>query len=360
MVEVVERYRKIAREYVKALEDVRETKRKVMEAIIKYLIANSYDLSKCTELAISRELGLPRSIVRSILSELVDKQILEMKSAGNVKPYVFTRVGIGAALDYLGLSFTREELHELLSAKEKVVKKSFGFMSGCPFISRKRKEGYLIRYRGCGADLCLDTLVKRFFEYLNFNGKLRERFEKVKQALGDEVLEELELLLPEFKSMEKLIYPSLPILPLGFSILLRNILDKVDELPPSEIKQKIIEEFEKHLKTILNKLKSFASLLEERGYEGLHKSFENIEPIHYKLILSDEKPVYRFHDEYLWATTLALRETCKIAQKIGVSKDLISDALLIADILDTALENKYRGRNIEKMKLIKWYTNIRK
>lgn len=358
---VAEKYRETAREYVKALETVKEARRKVAEAIIKYLIANSHDLNKCTELAISRELGLPRSIVRSILSELADMHVVEAKTAGNVKPYVFTQVGIGAAIDYLGLTFTKEEIRQLLGAKEEeVAEKRAGFISGCPFISRKVKGGYLRRYRGCGADLCLDTLVKRFFEYVNADtGKSGERTEKIKQAFGEDLLQELELLLPEFKSYEKLKYPPLPALPPGFNTLFQKIYDKIDQLAPDEIRKEVAAEIENDIKNVLNKLKKFASLLEELGYEGLRQHFKNITPTCNVLLLSTQKPDYKFHDEYLWATTLALRETCKIAQKLGASQKLIKEALLLAEALDTALEKRYRGKRAEKAGLLEWYAKTK-
>jgi len=353
---VLEKYKEVAHRYVKAMESLREARRELAEIIIKYLIANSAELSKCTELAISKNLGLPRSIVRSILSELVDKHILEVKGMGNVKPYTFTKVGIGAALDWMDLSFTREEINELLRAKE--TEKLTGCICASPLVSKKVNDKPVARYRGCDADLCLDTLVKRFLECVGNDSK--KMSEKIKTAFGEDVLRELELLLPELKAFEKLIYDLwIPGIPFGLEWAFRGIIGKLDRLPVEDIKRAVVSEYEKALKSILNRLKKFASLLEELGYEGLHKHFEGKKYVYYKLEGVEEgKPKFRFHDAYLWATTLALREGCVVGEKLGVDPNLINEARSLADALDLALERKYRGVKVEGLRLIEWYKSL--
>ena len=347
-------YRKIAQEYIRALESVKEAKRKLTEVIIKYLIANSIDLSNCTELAISKNLGLPRSIVRSILSELVDKLILRVENLGNIKPYVFTSCGIGGALDLLHISFTKEELHELLGAKES--KEIKGALHGAPLVYDQINGKTIARYRGYAADLCLDTLVKRFLEFVEaYEADLNKRRERVVKAFSEKRLKELNLMLPELKAFEKLVQTSwTPGIPFIFGEILRESVREIDNLPPEGVRKIVRERYEEMLKKALSKLKRFAFVLEKLGYEGLHEYFKDKVPISYRLIVSGEKPQYGFRDEYLWATTLALREGCRVAEKLGVDRKLISEAKLIADILDIALEKKYRGIEIEGIGLMEW------
>ncbi len=349
-------YRQIAQEYIKALESVKEAKRKLTEVIIKYLIANSIDLSNCTELAISKNLGLPRSIVRSILSELVEKHILRVEGIGNIKPYVFTDCGIGGALDLLHISFTRKELHDLLETKES--EKVKGAIYGVPLICDKINGRPVARYRGYAADLCLDTLVKRFLEFLEaYEVDLDKRKEKIVKAFGEKTLRELNLMLPELKAFEKLMQASwTPGLPSIFGIFpeMKNSLKEIDNLTPEEVKKVVIKRYEEMLKEALGKFKKFAFILEKLGYEGLHEYFKNKVPIYYRIDVPGEQPKYGFRDEYLWAATLALREGCKIAEKLGVDSSLIKEAKMLADILDIALEKKYRGIEVESMNLMEW------
>jgi len=56
----------------------------------------------------------------------------------------------------------------------------------------------------------------------------------------------------------------------------------------------------------------------------------------------------------LWATTLALRNGCKVAEKLGVDEKLLERALKLSDILDAAVEKEYQGREKEGP-LEDWY-----
>ena len=349
----MESLKKAAQEYVKAIESVREARKRLAEVIIKYLIATD-DLTKCTELAISQNLGLPRSVVRSILTEL-SEHVLEVREFGRAKVYMFSKVGIGAALDYMGLQFTREEINELLRARE--VKGAHRFRGiYTPLVAMKGDDGKPVcRFRGYAADLCLDTLVKRFLYLLleEIEVKVETVTKKLKAAFGERGLKELELLAPESSAFQKLIEPVSKQLFLH-EWLIRGIADQLAEMPPDEIRRAIVKEFETALKRVITMLKRFGSMLERMGYEGLHKYFKGRKPIAYRLSGIEAKPDYRFHDEYVWATTLALREGCVMAEKLGVNPELIKEARLLADILDIALEKKYRGAEAEGLSLMEW------
>ena len=112
----VERLRDIGEEYARLESRLRELKRRLYDVIIKYLIANSAFRDKCTELGISENLGLKRSVVRRVLKELVDAHILYYVEIGRSKPYSI--LSIGSALDRGYVSFTKREIQELLAVKE--------------------------------------------------------------------------------------------------------------------------------------------------------------------------------------------------------------------------------------------------
>jgi len=110
-----------------------------------------------------------------------------------------------------------------------------------------------------------------------------------------------------------------------------------------------------YLNYVIRKLKKFASFLEERGYEGLHDFLRGRQA--YQSISVGGKlptPDWRFHDEYIWATTLALRDGCKIGEKLGANHNLLREAGQLADALDLALERKYRGIEAEGSNTMEW------
>jgi len=335
--------RAAASHYSKALESVAQARKKLTEVMIKYIIANGIDLGKCTELSISENLGLPRSVVRSILLDLVEEKVLKVSEYGNTKPYMLSETGLGIALDWMGLSFTRAEVNALLASKEAEELK--GMLLGSPLVFSETDEKRIARYRGIAADQCLGTLVGRFFEYIE-----EDFYEKLRKAFDEKILKELELLNPELIAFERLVAPPPPI-----GEWAREKLQELDDNASSEdIRKVIIESYEKNLEYVIRKLKKFATILEEMGYEGLHKHFKGKTPSREVLIKEKSVPEYRFHDEYLWATTLALREGCKIGQKIGANPELLKEALLLADVLDIALEKKYRGAKAEGLSLMEW------
>jgi len=66
-------------------------------------------------------------------------------------------------------------------------------------------------------------------------------------------------------------------------------------------------------------------------------------------------PDWQFHDEFLWATTLALRDGCKLGEKLGANPNLLREARQLTDVLDLALERKYKGVT-EELKLLECTT----
>jgi ribosomal protein S25 len=337
----VEDFKRVARKYVEAMAAIEEVKEELKKLIIKYVVAN-VDIGKCTEYAISENLGLPRSIVRNILLELSAEGILKAEEVGNAKPYVLTEMGIGIAIDWLNLSFTRKELNELLAAKEAER------LDGMPRVSWGASDiingKSVVRYRNYAADICLTTLIRRFLSYMH--DPLTPKLEK---AFGKQTIKELFLLYPEIGSFEKLLETLYPIK------WITELYEVCEEASAEDVKRIVIDAYEKVLKKVLEKFKRFSRLLEDAGYEGLHEILNQKKvPFIYYSTKGEKEPKYVFRDEYLWASTLALREGCKVGEKMGVNPELLKEAMTLADILDIALEKKYRGVKNEGLSLMEW------
>jgi len=281
--------------------------------------------------------------VRSVLLDLVDEYILEVRDAGNTKPYAFTFVGIGAAIDWLGLRFTKDEVHELLSTKETGKLEGMFMGSGASDeIDGKQIE----RFRGVAANKCLEALIGRFLDYTELDDKIEEAF-------GKQTLRELGLLTPETVSFEMLIATS----PFPAMWMNRDLQYLDETVSTEDVRRTVVQTYERDLKYAISRLRKFASLLEERGYKGMHVLFMGKVPSHqvYSKRGQTRPPGdFRFNDAYLWATTLALRDGCKIGEKIGADSTILEEARTLADVLDVALERKYAGMKAEGQNLMDW------
>lgn len=205
----------------------------------------------------------------------------------------------------------------------------------------------LTRYRGNPAATCLETLTGRFMDFVD-----ESLDEKLKEAFGDQTLKRLDLLLPELRSFETVIASS----PFPAAWITKELQGKEEKISAEVIKRTIIETYERNLKFALRRLRKFAFLLEDKGYEGMHASFKGKVPHHNVEFRGNTPPSsgWRFHDEYLWATTLAIREGCKIGDEIGADPNLLKDVRTLTDVLDIALERKYAGTKTEGLNLMDW------
>ena len=336
----VERLRDIGEEYARLESRLRELKRRLYDVIIKYLIANSAFRDKCTELGISENLGLKRSVVRRVLKELVDAHILYYVEIGRSKPYSI--LSIGSALDRGYVSFTKREIQELLAVKEikKEVLRNVFFEVGVSI------EG-AYRYRGRSDSQVLNVLTRRFFDYV-----YADIYEKFYKKLGGKEMG-LDRLLPESVSFKNLYEASLLKIP-GAGLL---------HVPPDTPIDKALEYsrryVEEKLKTVLAGFKMFVEMLENMGYDGLVEWSRDKQVRTDTVLLKDEKIERKFRKEYVWAATLMLRDSCRFAKEAGIDPDLIKEALELADMLDLAVEKEYRGKNVEKLSLKEWYLKQR-
>jgi hypothetical protein len=346
----LEDFKKLGERYSLAIKTLDDIKRDLSEAVIKYVIANSYTPKKCTESAIAEALGIPRSTIRNVLSDLTKKEpILEFQDYGTIKPYKLR--GIGYAIDRNYLSFSKEEIKLLLGAKQ-LSKRLSGVTIGYPQVQMDLPNGKtVVRYRGPAADLCLERLIQRFYGYM-----ATKIDKKISKIYGEETSRELDLLAPEMKAFEKTVTPqTIASFPGIGSILSKDLLDLVPETSIKEIRDYLKESMKGQLQYVQKKLEIFENLLEEMGYDGVLAYFKDHIPSEERYIGSYPPFDYRFRNEYLWATTLALREGCSIAEKIGVDSEFLDKLITKIKALDLALEEKYQGKEKEKQSVIEWY-----
>lgn len=336
----MEDMKRLAEKYRSAIESIREVKSQLSSVIIKYLLLNSVDLKKCTELAISENLGIPRGTVRRVLFELSppNEPVLECHDLGTIKPYAV--VSIGYAIDRGHVSFTRKELQEILSIKESP--KPF------PLAADTSVRGGR-RYLTPGAAKCYSTFVARFYSYLPAAGV----YKKISEAYSPEKIEKLELLLPELSAFSKAIGYHAIVQPWSSSDLI--FLGR--DASPEDIRGEVKKRWEREIRFVLNRLETFANSLEDTGYKGTIEEF-GVPKVQIDWIGGPEHPPAdrTLKKEYLWATTMALRNGCKIGEKLGVDPNLLKRATRLSNILDEAVEKEYRGEDVNGA-LETWFTS---
>jgi len=334
--------------YASAVKALEEVKGELLDAVIKYIIANSYLPKRCTESAIVEALGIPRSIIRRVLTDLTEEPVLRIEDYGTIKPYSLE--GIGYAIDRNYVSFGREEIKELLGAKDMSKRIKDQPTIGYPQIQRDLPDGrVVVRYRGPAANRCLERLTGRFSGYMGANIDAR-----LSDAFGEETINDLELLCPEIEAFGKTVgVPSF----LG-TLLSKELIDVDPQSPAEEVRRSLIAAIEAQLQFVSKRLEAFARLLEEKGYDGTIEHFKDHIPSEERYVGENYPPFdYRFRNEYLWATTLALREGCAVAEKIGADAKLLKGLRKLADSLDLALEHKYRGKEREGLSLAEWFNS---
>jgi len=172
-----------------------------------------------------------------------------------------------------------------------------------------------------------------------------------KKAFGEQVYRELNLLIPEMRAFEKTVTPPSV---LG-DLIGRKLMDIDPERSPQEIKNLLKATFEGQLMFVQRWLETFSELLEEKGYKGTLEHFKDHVPSE-ELYVGNYPPFdYRFRNEYLWASTLALREGCIVAEKIEVDPKLLQKLRKLTDALDAAVEENYQGKEKEGLSLEEWY-----
>ncbi len=345
----MENIKRVSEKYASAMEALEGVRRELSDAIIKYIIANSYRPKTCTESAIVESLGIPRSTIRRVLADLtVEEPVLKIQDYGTIKPYSLE--GIGYAIDRNYVSLNRKEIKELLGAKELTERVKNEPTLGYPQVQMDLPDGKtVVRFRGPAADLCLERLIQRFQGYMATNVD-----EKLSEAYSEKTSRELDLLVPEMQAFEKTVAPSSLSSFLG-TVLSKELIDIDPQSSIEGIKKSLKSAIEGQLNYVSNKLEAFAKILEQRGYKGTLEHFEDHIPSEERYVGNYPPFDYRFRNEYLWATTLALREGCIVAEKIGADLKLLQRLRKLADVLDVAVEKGYQGREKEGLSLEEWF-----
>jgi len=340
--------KKLAEKYSAALETIKEVKSRLTGVIIKYLLLNSSELKKCSELAISENLGVPRGTIRKVLQDLSQELALEYEDLDTIKPYIVKSIGYSVDRGYV--SFTKDELQEILKVKEVQTQEFAGYVHYHTGVSQKVDDKPLTRYLTPGAAKCYETFVGRFYSYLH----AAEVNEKLQKAYDPETQKQLGLLMPELSTFRiatdfRFLSP-LPVWSSSELILLGP------EATPQDLKESVKKKWEQEIEFVLDRLETFANNLIELGYKGTTKKLgepkikiDYYSGADYPPIITEE-----FRKEYLWATTMALRNGCRIAEKLGVEKNLIERAMRRSDILDKAVEKEYEGKEQQGL-LEDWY-----
>ncbi|MFB0502391.1 MAG: hypothetical protein ACETWE_00985 [Candidatus Bathyarchaeia archaeon] len=345
----MENVRKVAEKYASAMKALEDVKRDLSDAIIKYIIANSYRPKTCTETAIVEALGIPRSTIRRVLADLTEEEpVLKVEDYGTIKPYSLE--GIGYAIDRNYVSFSRKEIRELLTARELPERVRDEPTLGHPQVQMDLPDGKtVVRYRGPAADLCLERLIQRFYGYM-----ATDLDEKLARAYGEQTSRELTLLAPEMQAFEKTVRPHTLASFLG-GVLSKELMGIDPDSSLEEIKELLKAAVEAELQYVQKRLESFAQLLDDKGYKGTLDHFKDHIPSEERYV-GDYPPFdYHFRNEYLWATTLALREGCIVAEKIGADLELLQRLRKLADALDISVEENYQGKEKAGLSLEEWF-----
>jgi len=332
---------RIVEEYEKLRKRVEELRRELYGVIIKYLIQNSAFPDKCTELAISNNLKLKRSTVRKILQELEEARVIEYEEIGRMKVYKVS--SICWALDTGYVSFTKEEIHRIFGIKKSKERE----IEIGRFGQGVTKEG-VIKYRGRGESWGLEGLASRFFNYLNVYLLGKDAILKIMEVIPNGYW-----YIPESWSLNKLHEAASPVPHLKLIPDPKILLDR------EKVKEVLREEVSQKIKSIVTLLEEFALILEKIGYQKFVEWSATCPIYAHKTTIKGIEADTSFKKEYLWGVTLMLREACKFARVVGVKEDLIKRALNLADMLDLAVEEEYRGKEVEGLSLEEWYKSRR-
>lgn len=298
----------MAERYVDTVRELENVKGKLSDTVIKYLIANSYFPRRCTESAIIESLGMPRRVIHKILADLTNKSILRVEYYNVEKKYV---------------TFTKEEITDLFGTKEIPMRVTDEPTFGTPEVQYDVSDTKTItRYRGPAADRCLEKFIQKFYEHT-----ASDMLSRLNKIFGKERSLELQLLAPEMTAFEK----TVTVQSFFGTALFKEMMGIYFKMDTEQIRDLLKNAAEKQLLFVLQRLRMFAQLLE------------------------DNQLTHRFRCEYLWTTTLAIREGCIFTEKIGVNPPVLEDLRRLADIVDLALEQNYQGKEREGLSLEEWF-----
>ncbi len=336
--------KELAQEYSRAMDITRRVEEELAGVLIKYIVGNSFEPKKCTETAMAESLEIPKSMIRRVLTRLSEEFIVRTEDWGTVKPYqVWT---FGAALDKGYVTLGRKEMSEMLAVGE-MGESPMGPSKGAPSVWTQKDGKRVVRFLGPDQRRVYRTLMDRFFWYVPRTG-----FEKVfKEAFPKDFLAKLESLAPEQSLLEDvsrlpetsdtLWYVSNYTIDVGF-------WEKQSaEADPTEMKNLAQHTVWTKIMFALQRLKVLESLMREKGsYAKAEGELSSREGCPVDRVEGEDGKLQgeeRFRKEYLFATTLALREGCKFARALGVEEPALKEAEELCEFLDQAAENPDRN-----------------
>ncbi len=321
---------KLAKRYTQALESMKDIKSELTDVVIKYLLVNSSDLSKCTQFALSEELSMPQSTIRRLLIELEEEGVLESKEVGQAKPYSVCQLGYAVDRGYI--SFTKKEVQEILQPKESTASKFTHFVVASG-VSDQNADKPCTRYLTPGAELMARTFLSRLMGYLDKDPTIQA----LDAAFTEEERKELRFMLPEQSLFSKILsgregglWPTL------------QISIQEERPSPQRAKELIQASFREHLESGTEVLEKLAEALEKEGYQGLTGREPTTKAAYMQR--GDEYPIdYRFRKEYIYTATFVMRQGMKIGRKLGLSSATLGQIDALCENLDEAAEAEYAG-----------------
>lgn len=306
--------RELADEYARAMETTKRVEEELAGVLIKYLVTNSFEPKKCTETAISDSLGIPKSMIRRVLSRLSDEFLVRTEDWGTVKPYeVFC---FGSALDKGYLSLEKEELAQMLAIREEEGTQ-LGLTKGEPSVWMERDGKRIVRFLGPGQRRVYQTLIDRFFWYLPSTG-----FEKAfNQAFPPEVLDRLGELAPEQALLDDVSRLPRSSEPLWYAMYIPMDQGSLNKASPEGVKKASQASIYARFAFVLSRLRALESLIVEKGcYAEAEKELSRKKGCPIDRVMNSKGELQgeeAFRKEYLFATTLALRQGAKFATRVG-------------------------------------------
>jgi len=331
----LEKITDLAKRYAVAMESVKDVRSGITDAVIKYLLLNSATYEKCTQLAISEGLGLPLSTVRRLLMELEEDQVVKSREVGQAKPYSVAHLGY--AMDRGYVSLDRAEIEEVLKPRELASEKDPGYVSlTIQYGAEGERDGEKVtRYLTSGSRLAAEVLVGRLLGYL----PARPVDQAMRSAFTPKELNDMRLLFPEAGLFSTLAATG-SLWPWSPTVV---AFDKRSQASPQDVKKLVRETFKDKLLEALERLETLGRILEEDGYAGMATR----EPTFYyeHMLRGLEYPAeYRFRKEYIYATTFTIRQGLRIADTLGIDKELTKRIDELCRALDIAAELEYSGK----------------
>jgi len=333
---------RIAKEYEELQNRMEDVRGRMLPAIVKYLLINSGDLDKCTESGIASGLRIPRSMARDLLRTLMKYGVVGLSDFGKIKPYHIQH--IGPAVD-MGLAEFKDydEFASIFSPKNVPADEAPDISSGAPYTRDGKKMRSYIRYTH---DRVLDILCLRFNGFLLGYKPLQEVLGKLKspewvarslfgetgfppELVADKVMDSLQLAVVD----RALAYTNQGI---------------ADRDVGGEALRRI---FAGNLTRVLKEIHTYTihpliTLVHTQGPEEVLKGLRTTSPDgHYEhFTVRDE----RFDLSYLYAFSLFLESSCKIAEHFGADQSTVDTvrkdtARLVAEL--SKAEASYPTRN---------------